>query len=153
MLSFLSGADIFFYIFCVIFVVPHSICTVCSDHHICLSLRLPNAFALNSIHSMTDDGPATEDNSSLMETDTLKIEEVQAPATGTRKAKVLYDYDAADSSELSLLADEVRFHHKLAVSWSNSDYRPLPKISRDLGLNSPTCVASADSSKVSAPLA
>uniref|UniRef100_A0A667XRW4 Endophilin-B1 n=1 Tax=Myripristis murdjan TaxID=586833 RepID=A0A667XRW4_9TELE len=39
--------------------------------------------------------------------DTLKIEEVQAPATGTRKAKVLYDYDAADSSELSLLADEL----------------------------------------------
>lgn len=43
-----------------------------------------------------------------METDTLKIEEVQAPATGSRKAKVLYDYDAADSSELSLLADEVK---------------------------------------------
>uniref|UniRef100_A0A671UHN7 Endophilin-B1 n=1 Tax=Sparus aurata TaxID=8175 RepID=A0A671UHN7_SPAAU len=42
-----------------------------------------------------------------VETDTLKIEEVQAPATGTRKAKVLYDYDAADSSELSLLADEL----------------------------------------------
>uniref|UniRef100_A0A672HAM4 Endophilin-B1 n=1 Tax=Salarias fasciatus TaxID=181472 RepID=A0A672HAM4_SALFA len=41
------------------------------------------------------------------EADTLKIEEVQAPATGTRKAKVLYDYDAADSSELSLLADEL----------------------------------------------
>uniref|UniRef100_A0A8C5EXT3 Endophilin-B1 n=1 Tax=Gouania willdenowi TaxID=441366 RepID=A0A8C5EXT3_GOUWI len=41
------------------------------------------------------------------ESDTLKIEEVQAPATGTRKAKVLYDYDAADSSELSLLADEL----------------------------------------------
>uniref|UniRef100_A0A674AH39 Endophilin-B1 n=1 Tax=Salmo trutta TaxID=8032 RepID=A0A674AH39_SALTR len=40
-------------------------------------------------------------------TDTLKIEEVQAPATGTRKAKVLYDYDAADTSELSLLADEL----------------------------------------------
>lgn len=26
----------------------------------------------------------------------------------TRKAKVLYDYDAADDSELSLLSDEVR---------------------------------------------
>ncbi len=38
---------------------------------------------------------------------TLKIEEVKPPATGTRKAKVLYDYDAADTSELSLLADEV----------------------------------------------
>lgn len=42
-----------------------------------------------------------------MDTEPLKIEEVQAPATGTRKAKVIYDYDAADSSELSLLADEV----------------------------------------------
>uniref|UniRef100_A0A8C7ZFY5 Endophilin-B2 n=1 Tax=Oryzias sinensis TaxID=183150 RepID=A0A8C7ZFY5_9TELE len=30
-----------------------------------------------------------------------------APASGTRKAKVLYDYDAADCSELSLLADEI----------------------------------------------
>ncbi|XP_066568924.1 endophilin-B2 isoform X6 [Amia ocellicauda] len=42
-----------------------------------------------------------------LEPDTLKIEEVQPPATGTRKAKVLYDYDAADTSELSLLADEL----------------------------------------------
>uniref|UniRef100_A0A3P8VKC0 Endophilin-B2 n=1 Tax=Cynoglossus semilaevis TaxID=244447 RepID=A0A3P8VKC0_CYNSE len=45
--------------------------------------------------------------SSPTDNDTLKIEEVQSPATGTRKAKVLYDYDAADSSELSLLADEL----------------------------------------------
>ncbi|MGH0150528.1 UNVERIFIED_CONTAM: hypothetical protein FKN15_042074 [Acipenser sinensis] len=28
-------------------------------------------------------------------------------SSGSRKARVLYDYDAADSSELSLLADEV----------------------------------------------
>lgn len=38
--------------------------------------------------------------------DTLTVE--QLPVTGTRKAKVLYDYDAHDASELSLLADEVR---------------------------------------------
>ncbi|XP_034064229.1 endophilin-B2-like isoform X3 [Gymnodraco acuticeps] len=63
---------------------------------------LPNAFALSSTHPAA---PASE--GSPLETDTLKIEEVQAPATGTRKAKVLYDYDAADSSELSLLADEL----------------------------------------------
>ncbi|TNM92496.1 hypothetical protein fugu_019508 [Takifugu bimaculatus] len=37
---------------------------------------------------------------------TLTVE--QLPVTGTRKAKVLYDYDAHDASELSLLADEVR---------------------------------------------
>lgn len=29
-------------------------------------------------------------------------------SNGSRKARVLYDYDAASSSELSLLADEVR---------------------------------------------
>ncbi|XP_036955058.1 endophilin-B2-like isoform X3 [Acanthopagrus latus] len=69
--------------------------------------RLPNAFALNSTHSVATAGSASEGVSSPVETDTLKIEEVQAPATGTRKAKVLYDYDAADSSELSLLADEL----------------------------------------------
>ncbi|XP_039659155.1 endophilin-B2-like isoform X3 [Perca fluviatilis] len=68
---------------------------------------LPNAFALNSTHSIATAGSASEGISSAVETDTLKIEEVQAPATGTRKAKVLYDYDAADSSELSLLADEL----------------------------------------------
>uniref|UniRef100_A0A8C2WGU7 Endophilin-B1 n=1 Tax=Cyclopterus lumpus TaxID=8103 RepID=A0A8C2WGU7_CYCLU len=69
--------------------------------------RLPNAFALNATHTIATTGSATEGLSSPVETDTLKIEEVQAPATGTRKAKVLYDYDAADSSELSLLADEL----------------------------------------------
>lgn len=37
----------------------------------------------------------------------LCLEEVSPPASGTRKARVLYDYEAADSSELALLADEV----------------------------------------------
>ncbi|XP_026176570.1 endophilin-B2-like isoform X1 [Mastacembelus armatus] len=68
---------------------------------------LPNAFALNSTHSMATAAFEAKGIGSPVETETLKIEEVQAPATGTRKAKVLYDYDAADSSELSLLADEV----------------------------------------------
>lgn len=76
-----------------------------------LLFRLPNAFALNPRHPAASANTASEGLSSPAEADTLKIEEVQAPATGTRKAKVLYDYDAADSSELSLLADEVRFHH------------------------------------------
>lgn len=69
--------------------------------------RMPNAFAINSINSTGPEGSAADGEVSPVETDTLKIEEVQAPATGTRKAKVLYDYDAADSSELSLLADEL----------------------------------------------
>uniref|UniRef100_A0A8C7WHV9 Endophilin-B1 n=1 Tax=Oncorhynchus mykiss TaxID=8022 RepID=A0A8C7WHV9_ONCMY len=67
----------------------------------------PNAFAGNPGHSMASGGSSPLDPASAVETDTLKIEEVQAPATGTRKAKVLYDYDAADTSELSLLADEL----------------------------------------------
>ncbi|KAG7480543.1 hypothetical protein MATL_G00057300 [Megalops atlanticus] len=46
-------------------------------------------------------------SASASDADTLKIEEVQPPAAGTRKAKVLYDYDAADTSEMSLLADEL----------------------------------------------
>lgn len=37
----------------------------------------------------------------------LCLEEVAPSTSGTRKARVLYDYEAADSSELALLADEV----------------------------------------------
>uniref|UniRef100_A0A8C1SC47 SH3-domain GRB2-like endophilin B2b n=1 Tax=Cyprinus carpio TaxID=7962 RepID=A0A8C1SC47_CYPCA len=66
--------------------------------------RFPNAFAVNASTSGVSADPSPPSTSS-----TLKIEEVKPPATGTRKAKVLYDYDAADSSELSLLADEVGF--------------------------------------------
>ncbi|XP_021476910.2 endophilin-B2a isoform X4 [Oncorhynchus mykiss] len=76
--------------------------------------RFPNAFSGNPGLSMASGGSSPQGNATLpqdtasaVETDTLKIEEVQAPATGTRKAKVLYDYDAADTSELSLLADEL----------------------------------------------
>ncbi|XP_046903978.1 endophilin-B2a isoform X2 [Hypomesus transpacificus] len=75
--------------------------------------RFPNAFAANSGHPVSPAGPpldavgALDAGGAAAEVDTLKIEEVQAPATGTRKAKVLYDYDAADTSELSLLADEL----------------------------------------------
>ncbi|XP_056394749.1 endophilin-B2 isoform X3 [Hyla sarda] len=38
---------------------------------------------------------------------TLNPAEVKPPASGTRKAKVLYDYEAADSTELGLRADEL----------------------------------------------
>lgn len=37
----------------------------------------------------------------------LNPSEVKPPTSGTRRARVLYDYEAADSSELSLLSDEV----------------------------------------------
>ncbi|XP_051951750.1 endophilin-B2-like isoform X4 [Xyrauchen texanus] len=82
----------------------------------------PNAFAVNTSTSGMLPGlaplptatmpgvssPILPPNASnALESNTLKIEEVKPPATGTRKAKVLYDYDAADTSELSLLADEL----------------------------------------------
>uniref|UniRef100_A0A8C5R3Z5 Endophilin-B2 n=1 Tax=Leptobrachium leishanense TaxID=445787 RepID=A0A8C5R3Z5_9ANUR len=37
----------------------------------------------------------------------LNPDEVKLPASGTRKARVLYDYDPADSSELALASDEL----------------------------------------------
>ncbi|XP_048043814.1 endophilin-B2b isoform X10 [Megalobrama amblycephala] len=84
--------------------------------------RFPNAFAVNASTSGVSTGPSPLSSATLpgasspsrppnpsnaLEPSTLKIEEVKPPATGTRKAKVLYDYDAADTSELSLLADEL----------------------------------------------
>uniref|UniRef100_A0A673J0H9 Endophilin-B2-like n=1 Tax=Sinocyclocheilus rhinocerous TaxID=307959 RepID=A0A673J0H9_9TELE len=75
-----------------------------------LGRRCPDSLDVNShtARSPTDPSAFLPLNSaSPLETDALQIEEVQPPASGTRKAKVLYDYDAADSSELSLLADEV----------------------------------------------
>ncbi|XP_063792564.1 endophilin-B2 isoform X3 [Pseudophryne corroboree] len=38
---------------------------------------------------------------------TLNPADVKPPASGTRKARALYDYEAADSSELALMADEL----------------------------------------------
>ncbi|NXP87381.1 SHLB2 protein, partial [Passerina amoena] len=37
----------------------------------------------------------------------LNPSDVKPPASGTRRARVLYDYEAADSTELALLADEM----------------------------------------------
>lgn len=39
------------------------------------------------------------------------------PNIEKKQARVLYDYDAADSSELTLLADEVRHHLALIFIW------------------------------------
>ncbi|XP_075936041.1 endophilin-B2b isoform X3 [Anarhichas minor] len=50
---------------------------------------------------------ATVSSQSSQRPSTLAMEQTQLPVTGTRKAKVLYDYDAHDVSELSLLADEL----------------------------------------------
>uniref|UniRef100_A0A8C2KJ77 Endophilin-B1 n=1 Tax=Cyprinus carpio TaxID=7962 RepID=A0A8C2KJ77_CYPCA len=75
-----------------------------------LGRRCPDSLDVNChpASSPTDPSAFLPLNSpSPLETDALQIEEVQPPASGTRKAKVLYDYDAADSSELSLRADEL----------------------------------------------
>ncbi|XP_037341090.1 endophilin-B2-like isoform X5 [Pungitius pungitius] len=45
--------------------------------------------------------------SSLSRPSPLAMEQAALPVTGTRKAKVLYDYEGHDGSELSLLADEL----------------------------------------------
>ncbi|XP_042365807.1 endophilin-B2-like isoform X4 [Plectropomus leopardus] len=50
---------------------------------------------------------ATVSSSSSQKPTKLAMEQTQLPGTGNRKAKVLYDYDAHDASELSLLADEL----------------------------------------------
>uniref|UniRef100_A0A8C7IIG9 SH3-domain GRB2-like endophilin B2b n=1 Tax=Oncorhynchus kisutch TaxID=8019 RepID=A0A8C7IIG9_ONCKI len=78
--------------------------------------RYPNSFASNANPSTSATCPSPVSSPS----GPLKIQDVQQPSTGHRKAKVLYDYDAHDTSELSLLADEVgaaMVHH--ICCWSN----------------------------------
>ncbi|XP_028852055.1 endophilin-B2a isoform X5 [Denticeps clupeoides] len=68
----------------------------------------PNAFSVSPSATSSANAPAPAVSPGIpLEPEVLQIEEVQPPASGTRKAKVLYDYDAADTSELSLLADEL----------------------------------------------
>uniref|UniRef100_A0A4W4G0K6 Endophilin-B1 n=1 Tax=Electrophorus electricus TaxID=8005 RepID=A0A4W4G0K6_ELEEL len=85
-------------------------------HHVMQELqkelrrRYPNSFVVNprSVRCPSLDPSSTVPVNSLSpEVEALQIEEVHPPASGTRRAKVLYDYDAADTSELSLLADEL----------------------------------------------
>ncbi|KAF7644727.1 hypothetical protein LDENG_00216760 [Lucifuga dentata] len=52
-------------------------------------------------------GPMASSSSSSQRSSTLAVAPTKLPVTGTRKAKVLYDYDAHDASELSLSADEL----------------------------------------------
>ncbi|XP_066499334.1 endophilin-B2a isoform X2 [Hoplias malabaricus] len=73
-------------------------------HHFMQELRKELS---RSVRNFSDDPSAVSINSLSPEMEALQIEEVQPPTSGTRRAKVLYDYDAADSSELSLLADEL----------------------------------------------
>ncbi|TKS84063.1 Endophilin-B2 SH3 domain-containing GRB2-like protein B2 [Collichthys lucidus] len=70
-----------------------------------------SAVCPNPVSSAFISGPSspgtTVSSSSSQRPTTLAMEQTQLPVTGTRKAKVLYDYDAHDASELSLLADEL----------------------------------------------
>ncbi|XP_072570504.1 endophilin-B2b isoform X4 [Paramormyrops kingsleyae] len=68
---------------------------------------LPNTFAMSPSRSAGVSAQLAPPPGASPTPKTLEVEDVQAPAAGTRKAKVLYDYDAADTSELSLLADEL----------------------------------------------
>ncbi|XP_034751622.1 endophilin-B2b isoform X6 [Etheostoma cragini] len=76
---------------------PHPTAAVCPDPD-----HLPSAF-LSGPSSPGD----SVSSSSNHRPSTLAMEQTQLPVTGSRKAKVLYDYDAHDASELSLLADEL----------------------------------------------
>uniref|UniRef100_A0AAY3ZYN4 Uncharacterized protein n=1 Tax=Denticeps clupeoides TaxID=299321 RepID=A0AAY3ZYN4_9TELE len=81
-------------------------------HKLMQELQKDLRMSVCSPHSVTSLPGASSPSRSLVSTntlepETLKIEEVKPPATGTRKAKVLYDYHAADTSELSLFSDEL----------------------------------------------
>uniref|UniRef100_UPI0037E8DBE4 endophilin-B2-like n=1 Tax=Semicossyphus pulcher TaxID=241346 RepID=UPI0037E8DBE4 len=75
------------------------------------SVGAPNSSAAvcpNPVSSAFLSGPSSPGatvSSSSQRPRTLTME--QLPVTGARKAKVLYDYDAHDATELSLLADEL----------------------------------------------
>ncbi|XP_062340162.1 endophilin-B2b isoform X7 [Osmerus eperlanus] len=63
--------------------------------------RFPNAFSANPSSCPS---PVTPE---LRAPTPGALQEEQRPATGARKARVLYDYDGHDAYELSLLADEL----------------------------------------------
>ncbi|KAM9338132.1 endophilin-B2b [Symphorus nematophorus] len=67
----------------------------------------PNPVSSAFLSGPSSPGAPVSSSSSSQRPSTLAMEQTQLPVTGTRKAKVLYDYDAHDASELSLLADEL----------------------------------------------
>ncbi|XP_019216906.1 endophilin-B2b isoform X1 [Oreochromis niloticus] len=76
---------------------PHSSASVC-----------PNPVSPAFLSGPASSGATIPSSSSSSQKPvTLAMEQSQLPITGARKARVLYDYDAHDTSELSLLADEL----------------------------------------------
>nr|XP_020650614.1 endophilin-B2 isoform X2 [Pogona vitticeps] len=59
---------------------------------------IPTLPVVPTVAGAPDGAPAIE---------ALNPSDVKPPASGTRKARALYDYEAADSTELSLLSDEM----------------------------------------------
>lgn len=89
------------------------------------STTCPSPISSAALPGASPPGPplASSSSASARESDPLQIEEFQPPATGTRKAKVLYDYDAHDTSELSLLADEVQYEQLLFFIFLHKRYQ------------------------------
>uniref|UniRef100_A0A669EMF9 SH3 domain containing GRB2 like, endophilin B2 n=1 Tax=Oreochromis niloticus TaxID=8128 RepID=A0A669EMF9_ORENI len=78
-------------------IAPHSSASVC-----------PNPVSPAFLSGPASSGATIPSSSSSSQKPvTLAMEQSQLPITGARKARVLYDYDAHDTSELSLLADEL----------------------------------------------
>ncbi|XP_032395149.1 endophilin-B2b isoform X6 [Etheostoma spectabile] len=76
---------------------PHPTPAVCPDpDHLSSAFPSGSSSPRDAVSSLSNHRPST-----------LAMEQTQLPVTGSRKAKVLYDYDAHDVSELSLLADEL----------------------------------------------
>ncbi|XP_034048066.1 endophilin-B2-like isoform X3 [Thalassophryne amazonica] len=66
----------------------------------------PSAVCPSPVSSTLLSGPCPP-GATVSSSSTLAVEQAQLPVTGTRKARVLYDYEAHDTTELSLLADEL----------------------------------------------
>ncbi|XP_039471660.1 endophilin-B2-like isoform X3 [Oreochromis aureus] len=82
---------------------PHSSASVC-----------PNPVSPAFLSGPASSGATVPSSSSSSQKPvTLAMEQSQLPITGARKARVLYDYDAHDTSELSLLADELNNFHAI----------------------------------------
>ncbi|KAL0965154.1 hypothetical protein UPYG_G00277470 [Umbra pygmaea] len=71
------------------------------------SATCPSPVSSATLPGVSPTGLASGPGSTRDPAGPLKVQDVQPPVTGHRKAKVLYDYDGHDTSELSLLADEL----------------------------------------------
>lgn len=102
------------------------VCAKLSQHVICVFHSFPSTVLANHNQSSSTCAPgsSTTTPSASVTTSLSSVSNTAASSSfvelksssGNRKARVLYDYDAANSSELSLLADEVCFFLPQAAS-------------------------------------